>query len=207
MKKEKWKVFGDCTVPCGRKGPWSIERFTVTDSEARLFNLGQLMSHMRAFTHLDAGRYVRLRHAERGVVMSNTPMEIATNIDAYLAARGRVLINGLGLGMLLEGLLHKKDVTHARVIEIDAAVIGLVALHFRRDPRVEIIHADAMTYKPAPGEWFDYAWHDIWDSIDSDNLPAMATLGRRYSRRICTQQGWWARDHIRADVRSVGGRW
>ncbi len=164
-----------------------------------MFNMG----HMRNPTHwIDPGRYVRLYHRDRGVVMSNTPMEVRTNWEAYRKATGRVLLNGLGLGMLLEGILSKPDVTHVRVIEVDAQVIRLVAPHFASDPRVQVVHANALEYRPARGERFDYAWHDIWDSISEDNLPVMATLGRRYNRRVAMAQGFWGRDIIRADVRS-----
>ncbi len=192
-------VFGTCTVPDGKRGPWTIDRFSLTEKQACMYNLG----HMRTpEIWLAAGTYARLCHRDRGVVMSNTPMEVRTNLEAYRRATGRVLVNGLGLGMLLEGILSKPDVTYVRVIEVDAQVIRLVAPHFASDPRVEVIHANALEYRPAKGERFDYAWHDIWDSIGEDNLPVMAALGRRYNKRVAAAQGFWARDIIRADMRS-----
>lgn len=194
---------GTCTVPDGKKGPWTIDTFTISEEEARFQNLRCLMGGS-ALMRMNAGTYRRLRHKTRGVVMSNTPMEVMTNSEPFRLATGRVLINGLGLGMLLEAILSKPDVTYVRVIELEQDVIDLVGPHFAKDPRVEIICADAYEYTPEKGERFDYCWHDIWDTIGSDNLPLMAKLGRRYGKRRSNAQGFWARDIIRADVRRWG---
>ncbi|MCV5648158.1 hypothetical protein OFN55_36090, partial [Escherichia coli] len=84
------------------------------------------------------GRYRRLSNGW-DVVMSNTPMEIRTCQDFIERATGRVLINGLGLGMVLHAILQKDDVTHVTVIEKEQDVINLVAASFATDLRVEII--------------------------------------------------------------------
>ena len=196
--------FGTCTVPNGKKGPWTIDEFEVKDGpELAMANFRSLRDD-RGYSYLEPGKFKRLRHENRGVVMSNTRMEVHSNWDAFSKATGRVLINGLGLGMLLEGILSKPCVTYVRVIEVDQDVIDLVGPHFTKDPRVEIICADAYEYRPAVGERFDYAWHDIWDSITEDNLPLMAKLGRRYGKRVANAQGFWARDQIYAQKRRWG---
>jgi hypothetical protein len=201
--------FGTVTVPDGQKGDWRVSTFTVLPEKD---NLGLFMSNFRAirdgnaFAVVHPGTYKRLTHKTRGVIMSNTPMEVRTNIDAYFAAKGRVLINGLGLGMLLEGILHKPDVTYVRVIEAEQDVIDLVGPHFANDPRVEIVKADAYTYKPAKGEKFDYVWHDIWDEISADNLPKMATLNRKYAR-AAEAQGTWSREQVRRMERRENRRY
>lgn len=200
MTKNPEFRLGQVTVPDGEKGPWKIDTFTITEDQARYDNM-RFAIQGYGIMMVDPGTYKRLTHKQRGVVMSNTRMEILTNMEAYNSATGKVLINGLGMGMLLEAILHKPDVTHVRVIEIDQDVIDLVGPHFASDPRVEIIHADAFTYKPQKGEYFDYVWHDIWDNISSDNLPEMAKLGRKYNKRIAAKQGWWSRDYVRRDVR------
>lgn len=206
MTQKPTFTLGQVTVPDGEKGDWKIDTFTISPDDARLYNIRALMgSPFPGLMQVQAGTYRRLSHRTRGVVMSNTNMEIVTNMEAYNNATGNVLINGLGMGMLLEAILHKPDVTHVRVIELEQDVIDLVAPHFANDPRVEIIHADAYEYKPPKGEYFDYVWHDIWDGISADNLPGMAKLGRKYNKRIAAKQGWWTRDIIRADVRRNRG--
>lgn len=197
-------VLGTCTVPFGSQGPWTIDEITKYNNPL------DFMSHFRSLRddgglmHVPPGKYKRLLHKTRGIVMSNTPMEIRTNREAYYAAKGRVLINGLGMGMLLEGMLSKPEVEYVRVIEIDPDVIALVGPHYLKDKRVEIIQADAYEYRPATGERFNYAWHDIWDTIDDENLPLMAKLGRKYNKKVCDAQGFWARDFIYSQRRRYG---
>lgn len=188
---------GTSTVACGQKGPWTLETFDVSPREAQLHNLSTLQPG-RSLWRIHAGRFKRLMHAEREVVMSNTPMEVASNRQAYRHATGQVLINGLGMGMLLEAVLSKPDVTLVRVIEVDADLIALVGPHFENDPRVEIIHADAFAYQPAKGEVFDFVWHDIWDDICADNLEAMKRLTRKYRKPRAKAQACWSKDMILA---------
>ena len=126
---------GTSTVPCGQRGDWTLEEFSVSESEAALHNISTLQPG-RAHGRIRPGLYKRLAHRSRGVVMSNTPMEILTNREAYSQAKGAVLINGLGMGMLLEAVLAKPEVESVRVVEIDADVIALVGPHFAADPRV-----------------------------------------------------------------------
>jgi hypothetical protein len=195
MRTKNEFKFGTCRVPDGESGPWKISAFEVDKRDALMFNI----SHARnPWAWIEPGTYRKLSHATRGTIMSNTPMEVRSNYDAYLSARGRVLVNGLGMGMLLEGLVRKPSVTYIRVHEIDEHVIKLVAPHFARFTHVEIRQCNALDYKPSPGERYDYVWHDIWDDINDVNLPQMAMLNRRWNRRIVGESGTWSRDLIRA---------
>lgn len=190
---------GTVSARPGEKGDWLIDAFEIDREGARWHNLRCAMNG-NPDGYVREGHYKRLVHKQRGTIMSNTDMEVATNREAYANATGRVLINGLGLGMILEAILSKPDVTYVRVIEAEQDVIDLVGPTFANDPRVEIIHADAMEYLPAKGERFDYVWHDIWDAICTDNLDQMTTLSRRYSR-FTKKQGFWARDICRRERR------
>lgn len=176
---------GTVEIPDGVSGDWRVETFEISDGEARF-------SWLRGgLNGVEAGKYKRLMRG-RTVIMSNTRMERITNREFVYEARGRVLINGLGLGMVLRAILQKPEVAYVRVIEKSVDVIALVGPYFSFDPRVEIIHADAMEYKPAKGERFDVVWHDIWENICSDNNEQMKVLHRRYGR-ICDWQGSWSR--------------
>lgn len=181
---------GEVVVPCGQKGPWKITERVITEDEARFDNI-RAMINGSGFMSVDPGTY-KVLYRNGTVVMSNTQMEQRTNAEFVSRAIGHVLINGLGLGMVLTAILKKPEVTHVRVIEISKDLISLVGRHFKNDPRVEIIHANALEYKPAKGERFNAVWHDIWDTISEDNLPDMKLLHRRYGR-ISDWQGSWAR--------------
>lgn len=181
------------TVPEGRAGAWRVERFTVTKEQADLDCIRSMFSGggMRRGRSVPEGDYTRLMRGGE-VIMSDTPAEMRDHYDAVLAAHGSVLINGLGLGMVARAVLLKADVSDVTVVEQSADVIALVAPHVV-DPRLTIIHADALEFRPPTGKRFGMVWHDIWDDITSDNLPEMITLHRRYGRRA-DWQGSWARE-------------
>jgi hypothetical protein len=193
--RDKWAV----AVPDGERGDWKVETFEIDKEAAKLFNL-RAMINRRPIQQVVPGVYKRLTHRTRGVIMSNTRFEIITNADAYIHAKGRVLINGLGLGMLLSAILSKPDVTYVRVIEIEPDVIALVGPTFAGDPRVEILQADALEYRPARGERFDFVWHDIWGFTGADMIPTMSALKRRYSR-LCEKQAAWTEHEARSYAR------
>lgn len=93
------------------------------------------------------------------------------------------------------------DVTSQDVHERVIATIG----EFYRDTygdRITIHHADAyeMTSRWPKGTWWDVAWHDIWPTLDCDNLADYARLNRSYGRRV-GWQGAWAQELLVAERR------
>lgn len=195
--------WGTCTVPDGEFGPWKIRTTTLTKSDVMLANLRAIRDGNH-YLICNPGTYRILTHSERGVIMSNTQMERRTSIEARAFAKGRVLINGLGMGMVLEGLLALDRVTSIRVVEIDADIISHVGSYFKStDPRVEIVHGDAYEYKPSKGERYDYVWHDIWNEISASNLPKMGQLLRKWSKRA-GKQGCWSRTEAMRERRRNG---
>lgn len=183
--------FSDLPVKDGTSGTWKLDTFEITADKAMSLALrAEYTGNTDEF--IPPGRYRRLSNGW-DVVMSNTPMEIRTCQDFLERATGRVLINGLGLGMVLHAILQKEDVTHVTVIEKEQDVINLVAASFANDPRVEIIHADAMMYCPPAGVTYNACWHDIWPDFATANLSQMDKLEIKY-RDICEWQGSWGRE-------------
>lgn len=171
-------------VPAGTSGAFSIEHFTISEEQSARTKIRFWRDE-----YVPAGDYVRLMRGNT-VVMSNTPMEVRTNQQIITRAKGDVLINGLGIGMVLNAILAKPDVRSVRVIEKHAEVIELVGPTYAADSRVDIIHADAFDYQPPRGSRFDAVWHDIWDYVCADNLLEMHALHRRYGRRTDWQWSW-----------------
>mgnify|MGYP001566944409 CR=1 FL=1 len=128
--------------------------------------------------------------------MSDTPAEAHEHHRFYHMARGRVLINGLGLGFALAAILRKPEVEHVTVVERSPDVISLVAPTYATDPRVTITRADAMTWRPPSGTRYGAVWHDIWTTICDDNKPEMTRLRRAYGRRTAWQ-GCWSEEYMR----------
>jgi hypothetical protein len=190
----KMSLIESVALPEGSRGNWSVRKFVVSDHDSGMTRL-RAMQHGRGY--VPAGEYTQLHCRGRGVVMSDTPDERRDHYAPVHHARGHILINGLGIGMVLRAVLKKPEVTRATVIEVDPDVVALVAPHYT-DPRVEIVTASAFDYQPPKGVRYGMVWHDIWDSICSDNLPEMTRLKRKYGRRA-DWQGCWCEYQCRRD--------
>lgn len=108
----------------------------------------------------------------------------------------RLLVNGLGLGMVIKAALSLPHTKHIDVVEIDERVIHLVGPWY--DPnRVHIHHADADVQRslwPRGTKW-DVAWHDVWPDGSPSHKPLMLRLMRSYVKRV-KWQGAWDYDNI-----------
>jgi hypothetical protein len=173
----------DINIPDGQSGNWSVETFEVPKED-----LSQFISMMKYGRGVPAGIYKRLTYKGL-VVMSNTPDEIRDFMGFVYRAKGSILINGLGLGVLLKALLDKSEITDITVIEKEQDVINLIGPYIT-DERVTIIHSDAFDYIPPKDKKYNYVWHDIWDNICADNLKEMKILHRKYGRKTEYQESW-----------------
>jgi len=167
-------------------GTATIETFEVSEEDARMENM---RASFRGGRYIDAGKYTRLFIKGVGLVMSDVPAEQNDHRSPVNKARGSVLINGLGIGMVVSACLKNPQVTDVTVVEINKDVIDLVGPQIA-DPRLTIIHADAFEYQPPKGKMYEVVWHDIWPHICADNLPEMTRLRRKYGRRA-EWQGCW----------------
>lgn len=126
------------------------------------------------------------------------PLRMAEFLNAE-----RMLINGLGLGMVVKAALILPSIKHIDVVEIDERVIRLVGPSYDPD-RVSIHHIDAvaMSKRWPPGTRWDVAWHDIWPGGHPIFKTEMVRLMRSYARRA-KWQGAWAHDAILGDASNV----
>lgn len=200
MKLKPWKNAYDMPrvvpvdVPDGKSGPWEVYSYEVTKEAADFQMIRSVFTSGRR--HVPAGSYKGLRRGAE-IIMSNTPDEIRDCKDFFKEVKGRVLINGLGLGIVLDVILHKVNedgtpaVTEVIVVEKSQDVFNLTSPTFLKDKRVKIVVADAYEYK-AEGK-FDAVWHDIWDDISPSNLKGMRKLHMKYGRKS-DWQGSWCRE-------------
>ena len=184
-------------VPEGKSGDWRIERFEVSKQDADFENLRAAIGG--SSRPIRPGTYTRLMRGG-SLVMSDTPMEMYDHAEAVRRARGRVLVGGLGLGMVVQAMLDMPDVEHVTVVELSDDVITLAGAHYlsRYPGRLNIVHDNMLTWRPAKTARYGAAWFDIWDGICSDNLPAMQTLRRRYARRAAWLGCWCYYETLRA---------
>ncbi len=175
----------ELNLKSGESGDWKLKRFTVTPQGAKMHNLCEAFNGQKRFIY--PGEYWGL-FRNGNIIMSNTPAEIEDHYKFIQKASGKVLVGGLGLGMVLKCLLDKKYVTKVTVIEKSLDVINLVASAYNNDPRVEIVNADVFDYKPQ--EKYDCAWFDIWDNISGEEYPEMKKLHRKYCRWVGWSDSW-----------------
>ena len=182
------------TVPEGTNGPWVIERFTVDHVDFSSLRRGREAPVGQTFTRLKRNGTL---------VMSDTPAEMRDHLAPEWKAKGSCLINGLGIGMVLQAVLAKPEVTDVTVVEISQELIDLIAPHYS-DPRLTVVCADAFEFVPPKGKRYQMVWHDIWDDICTDNLEEMTKLHRKYGR-LTDWQGSWSKelclDQRRRDAR------
>lgn len=169
----------------GTSGDWRIEHRT-TEREPLAFR-------PRA---VPPGTYTGLLR-NGAIWMSDTPDERSDHMQAYIEAKcrgGRILVHGLGLGMVVKAMLDLPNVEHVDVVELEADVIALAAPAFAAyGDRITIHHDDCLTRKWATGTHWSVVWHDIWRDICTDNLAQMGTLHRKFGRR-CDWQGSWSKE-------------
>lgn len=187
-------------VPEGASGNVSVERFEV---RADSFENMRLALTGRACA---PGIYTALyRNGE--LWMSDTSAEWNDHRSAVfqiMRRGGRVLINGLGLGMVVQAALRDADVEHVDVVELDSDVIALVGPTYEGS-RCTIHQADAYAIPWPTGTRWSVAWHDIWLDLCVDNLAEMSRLHRKYGRRV-DWQGSWGRELLERERRREA-RW
>lgn len=191
-------------VPEGATCNVKIEHFEVSKADSDF-------TRLRAFQHpgeyVPPGKYVRLR-VGGGVMMSDTPMEQDSNSDVMYRANGKVLIAGLGIGMILVPILENPDVTEVTVVEKSSEVLTLVGGRgkFPNIEKLKLVHADIFEWTLPVGARWDTIYFDIWQDICEDNLEEVTRLKRKFALRLNRDnpQAWmgaWQEENLRYERR------
>jgi len=184
-----------------------IHHYVMTEEKAHYHS--QMGSIRGDWTQrgLKAGTYCVLNEKHSGWTdqwMSDTWLERFTNFEILQAARGRVLLAGLGIGMLVVPLCQKPEVEQVVVLEIEPQVIALVEPYLRH-PKLIVLLADAYN-PPFKGKVFDTIYLDIWKNICSDNWTQMKPLLAQY-RRLSTKGAvvtGWLKEHVQEEHNTSG---
>ena len=133
------------------------------------------------------------------IVMEDSVRELSRHLPAWFAARGRVLVTGLGLGCVVRGLLANPVVEHIDVVEIDSEIIRRIGVPcFGGDPRVTIHEGDALCFRFPRGVRWDFAWHDLHNLDGTMHLDLMhLKLMARFEKRVAAQGAWGLRRWLR----------
>ncbi len=187
-------------LPAATRGEWSLTKITLPE---RSFD-AVVDPRPEAF-RFRAGEYTELR---RGGITFMTDLydEWWTQRRAIERARcvgGKVLITGLGLGMVVEAILASPapaQVSTVTVLEQSGDVISLVAPHLQQQfgDRLEIVEADAYTWKPSGTIRFETVWHDIWPDPDGAQVDKEMALLLEHHGPWSQWQGFWPEDYREA---------
>jgi spermidine synthase len=180
-------------VPEGEKGDWRITKYTVGEKD----RIHQLSSMFNSGRYVPDGTYTRLIRNNK-CIMSDTPDEVRDHHEIIHYAKGNVLIVGLGLGMVLNAIAKREDVTHVTIIEKSQDVIDLVSDHYLKKylNKITIINADIFDWIPNKDCYYDFAWYDIWDDLCTDNLEEMKKIHRKLAKKT-GWQGSWGREFLK----------
>lgn len=184
-------------VPPGKQGDAEVAHFNISEADAKF-------SAMRAaFGHPDelvtAGDYVSLK-VHGGLMMSDTQHEQRTSLPFVQAAKGEVLIAGLGLGLVLVPVLKKPEVTRVVVVEKYVDVVTLVAPYLEHQ-KLLVAVGDIHEWTPPRGMKFDTIFFDIWANVCLDNVSDMNKLHHQFQRYL-RSGGWmdsWKRSELIRD--------
>lgn len=160
----------------------------ITERKGARFEVGPFTIEKNNFSawrqNIRPGTYARLVDKElHACVMSDTLMERYTNMDFVEHAHGKVLIGGLGIGMILLAVQDKPEVTKIVVLEKYQEVIDLVKDQLPLNDKVEVICADVFDYEPT--EKFNTIYLDIWNNANSrDIYEEQRPLRMRYRKYL-----------------------
>lgn len=194
-------------LPLGKVGAFETMKFEVSEQAALQFNAEQIQ-HGCQSRQIRPGTYTKLIErnpalSKGGVIwMSDTTAERADHQEVYDRCKGlggRVLIHGLGLGVITNAVLSLPNVEHVEVWELNAEVIELCGKGYqeRFGDRLSIVQGDAFQHRPTKGKAWSVVWHDVWPDLSARNLQPMQRLGARFRSR-CEWQGFWGRDVCRS---------
>ena len=190
----------------------SLSAYEFSNRQGPLFNLRAVRDGGGLF-YMEDGKYVRL-HVNGELVMSDTRMEKLSNRTFVEKANGKVLIGGLGIGLIIKNIMDKLItgiVTEIVIIEKHQSVIDLVQ-PFYKHKNIKIICADIMQWQPKKGEKFDTIYFDIWSDINSDNLEEIKFLHNRFKSKLnrSNPNCWmdsWMKQYLQRQKRSERSYW
>ena len=134
--------------------------------------------------------------------MSICPSEINSMREQIAAARGRVLVLGLGLGYYPFAVAARSEVGSITVIERNPDVIALFCEHilpaFPDREKIWVVQADALAYlEGLRGGEYDYCFADIWEGV-VDGAAAYRRIRPHEARLSDTCFSYWIEPQIRA---------
>ena len=157
---------------------------------------GHIMGYWRPRNYVPSGWMFMEKQKNNWLKwMSLTPMELESHQPHIAAAKGTVVVAGLGMGFYLYNILRKPEVKRVIVLEQDKNVVNLFQRAIKREqwqhlPKFELVMGDACNYKPEFEVDFLYA--DIWPFLGyEDALPITQSIQENVKAK---EVGFWGQE-------------
>lgn len=197
------------SIPAGRSGKFAIQHTTFVPgipvclvSAREAFLTGRRPAQVMLKGPMRIHELVEFEGAgvER-VWMSDEPQEVRQTYEwAHRARpRGRVLIGGLGLGLVAHVVAQLPGVTEVLVVERSEDVVKLVA----GKSGFEVVVAEINAFVASCRAWpWDFCYLDTWQGTSeatwwSEVFPLRRTIANRFGRR---RVACWAEDIMLGQV-------
>jgi hypothetical protein len=203
-------------IPEGTVGDFSVKHIhekkdaLLATTSARTLIYGGHDGHAVSYDH--PTRWHELLEG-KGRWTSDLPIEQFQQRASIVGFRGRVLVGGLGLGVVVRMLMANRNVSQIDVIEKSPEVIELVGKHVRRsDPRVRIHQGDLGEFLWTMGSqaWrgkeppWHYAFFDIWSSDNEHTFyNTVLPLRRMATPLVKYRITAWNEDIMRGQVQQA----
>lgn len=183
--RQDWRTPVD--IPEGERGEYKIRHVHWPAGQvARLVsNRTALFSGAPEITSVKFAGPTRWHELTQGggVWTTDYPIERYQQEKLIQNFSGRVLVTGLGVGMIARLLSLKPKVTNVVIVERSQEVIDLVAPYIC-DAKVSVVKMDAFDYLETTDDKFDYAFHDIWQGDGENTLVKMVLPLRKLTHRV-----------------------
>jgi len=114
-----------------------------------------------ALYHIQTRIPVRCLKINGDIVMVDDPLHWIGMQRLAEASSGRVLVGGLGLGIVVRHLVNNQHVSSIEVIELNEDVIKMVSPLLPDDPRIKVIQGNIFEYMMSKDEYTTVI-NDIW---------------------------------------------
>jgi hypothetical protein len=195
-------------IPEKKSGKYYIRHGSLGPGVIPLVDMREALMANRAPTSVRLEKKMRLHQLcdENGVWMSDDPRELRQAAEWILDVHpeGRILVGGLGLGIMAEWLSNLDSVDHVDVVELSRDVIKLV--HKRRS-LYSVINEDLFKFLRNLHGWdYDYAFLDIWRGTSESDwwqyvFPLRRIIGNLHGDYAQEHTYCWAEDVMLGQIR------
>ena len=192
-------------IPEGELGNARVEHFTISKEEAHLYSVRAIWNRDYMGRYVEAGDYCRLRVGE-ALMTSDCGGERWSALDIVREAHGKVLIAGLGIGMILCRILPKPEVEEVTVVEISQDIIDLVEKPLREylgkdADKLEVVLQDIYEFKPE--HKYNTIFFDIWGDYSGDTYEDTKKLHRKFQRCLDRSDSPWMESWMRWHMKEL----